>query len=316
MEGRLRNGTDIAGSVAPTALKTQRGRARTHTHAHKCPAMGIVPSSCCHSSASVGPDDAFAGKRVVITGATSGVGLLLAKRLAASGATVVGWGRNEAAMAEAEREALERGWSLRMMRCDVSSKREINERAEEVLDRFEGVVDLLVNNAGVTSGGKWITDLTDEEITKCVDVNLLAHFWTVRAFLPSMIKRDAGHVVTISSVAGIMGVAGLSDYCASKFGAFGLTESLRFELAKIGSKVGTTIVCPSYIDNGMGKDADVKCRSVFPLMTEDYVVRRILAAVARNQGLVVLPGTIKAAYAARLYPTSVYDRVVRAWANV
>ena len=93
-------------------------------------------------------------------------------------------------------------------------------------------------------------------------------------------------------------------------------HSLRFELAKIGSKVGTTIVCPSYIDNGMGKDADVKCRSVFPLMTEDYVVRRILAAVARNQGLVVLPGTIKAAYAARLYPTSVYDRVVRAWANV
>ena len=62
-----------------------------------------------------------------------------------------------------------------------------------------------------------------------------------------MIQADSGHIVCISSVAGIMGVAGLSDYCASKFGAFGMTESLRFELSKINSSVSTTIVCPSYI---------------------------------------------------------------------
>ncbi|QDZ20895.1 short chain dehydrogenase [Chloropicon primus] len=276
-----------------------------------------VGYSCCQSNA-IGPalDERFSGKRVVITGATSGIGLRLAKRLAASGAEVVGWGRNEDAMEDVHREASEKGWSLRMMRCDVSSREEIQERAAEVLAAFEGAVDILVNNAGVTSGGKWITDLSDEEINRCVDVNLLAHFWTVRAFLPSMIKRDSGHVVTVSSVAGIMGVAGLSDYCASKFGAFGLTESLRFELSKINSAVGTTIVCPSYVDNGMGKEAEVKCSALFPLMDEEYVVRRIMGAVARRQALVILPGTIRTTYLARMYPVSVYDRIVRTWANV
>ena len=62
-----------------------------------------------------------------------------------------------------------------------------------------------------------------------------------------------------------------------------MQESLRFELSKINSKVCTTIVCPSYIDNSMGKEAEVKCAGVFPLMTEDYVVQRIMAAVIRKQ---------------------------------
>ena len=283
------------------------------TTPHTPNTMGSAYSFC---SQSVSPDDeSFSGKRVVITGATSGIGLLLAKRLAASGATVVGWGRNEEAIASVREEAEERGWNLSMTRCDVSSKEEISASAARVLDSLGGV-DVLVNNAGVTSGGKWITDLTDEEISRSVDVNLLAHFWTVRAFLPAMLQQNSGHIVTVSSVAGIMGVAGLSDYCASKFGAFGLAESLRFELSKIDSRVSTTIVCPSYIDNGMGKEADIKCRTIFPLMNEDYVVRRVMGAIVRKQALVILPATIKTNYLARMYPVSVYDRVVKTWANV
>jgi len=272
--------------------------------------------SCCQQQA-VGPalDDRFQGKRVLITGATSGIGKLLAQRLAASGANVVGWGRNAAAMDKLREEAAEKGWKLEMMKCDVSSKDAISKASNKVLALLGGV-DILVNNAGVSSGGKWITDLSDEEISRSIDVNLLAHFWTVRAFLPGMIHQNAGHIVTISSVAGIMGVAGLSDYCASKFGAFGLTESLRFELSKIGSQVGTTLVCPSYIDNGMGKEADIKCGALFPLINEEYVVQRIMAAVVRRQALVILPATIKTTYLARMYPTAIYDRVIKTWANV
>ena len=161
-----------------------------------------------------------------------------------------------------------------------------------------------------------MADLSDEEITRSVEVNLLAHFWTVRAFLPGMLQRDSGHIVSVSSVAGIMGIAGLSDYCASKFGSFGLAESLRFELSKVGSNVATTVVCPSYIDNGMGKDADIKCAAIFPLIDEAYVVKRILAALARKQKLVILPATIKATYLARMYPVAIYDRVVKTMANV
>jgi all-trans-retinol dehydrogenase (NAD+) len=95
-----------------------------------------------------------------------------------------------------------------------------------------------------------------------------------------------------------------------------LAESLRFELSKINSKVCTTIVCPSYIENSMGKEAEVKCASVFPLMTEDYVVQRIMAAIVRKQQLIILPSTIKSTYLARMYPVSWYDRIVKTWANV
>lgn len=279
--------------------------------------MGNSLSSCCESG-TVGPtlDDRFSGKRVLITGATSGIGLLLAKRLAESGANVVGWGRNETAMEKIKAEASEKDWKLHMMKCDVSRKEEISKSANKVLALLGGV-DILVNNAGVSSGGKWITDLSDKEITQTMDINLLSHFWTVRAFLPGMMERDSGHIVTVSSVAGIMGVAGLSDYCASKFGSYGLTEALRFELTKIKSKVGTTLVCPSYIDNGMGKEATVKCSTLFPLINEEYVVQRIMGAIVRKQALVILPTTIKTTWLARaVYPVSLYDRVVKAWANV
>jgi hypothetical protein len=66
----------------------------------------------------------------------------------------------------------------------------------------------------------------------------------------------------------------------------------------------------------MGKEAEVKCASVFPLMTEDYVVQRIMAAIVRKQQLIILPSTIKSTYLARMYPVSWYDRIVKTWANV
>ena len=101
--------------------------------------------SCCRSG-SVGPglDDRLSGKRVVITGATSGVGRLLARTMAASGAEVVGWGRNETAMEELREEAAKLGWRLTMMKCDVSSKEvKISEESLDLSDancliHFEG----------------------------------------------------------------------------------------------------------------------------------------------------------------------------------
>ena len=99
--------------------------------------------------------------------------------------------------------------------------------------------------------GKSFLELTDEQVQKTMDVNVMAHMWLAKAFLPEMIRTNCGHIVTISSAAGILGVNGLADYCASKFAAFGFDESIRLELkAQNITGVHTTCVCPYYINTG------------------------------------------------------------------
>ena len=282
--------------------------------------MGTAFSSCNAARQTIFPStlaslDDLKGKRVVITGATSGIGLQLLRRMLSLGAYVVGLGRNEEVIDKLKEEATRNAWHLHVLRCDVSDREDVRRTAERIFSLYGGV-DVLVNNAGVTSGGKWITDLSEDEIQRTVNVNLTAPFWTLKAFLPFMIEQNSGHIVTVDSVAGMMGVAGLTDYCASKFGAFGMTEALRFELAKRKANIGTSIVCPSYVSNAMGEDAPVKCGAVFPRIDEDYVVEQIVSAIVFKRALVILPRTIALSYLTRLYPVPVYDSIVRMWAHV
>lgn len=99
-----------------------------------------------------------------------------------------------------------------------------------------GDVDILINNAGIVTGKKLLEN-TEKGIERTFAINSIAHAYTIRAFLPSMMQRDKGHIVTIASVAGHMGIGGLSDYCGSKFAAVGLDESVRMELSTRKSKV-------------------------------------------------------------------------------
>lgn len=92
-----------------------------------------------------------------------------------------------------------------------------------------GDVDILINNAGIVSGKK-LLDNNIKLIEKTIAVNTTSHTYTIREFLPKMIEKKSGHVVTIASISGMFGVCGLVDYCASKFGAIGLDEALRMEL--------------------------------------------------------------------------------------
>eukprot|EP00106_Octopus_bimaculoides_P018027 XP_014785469.1 PREDICTED: retinol dehydrogenase 10-B-like [Octopus bimaculoides] len=114
-----------------------------------------------------------------------------------------------------------------------------------------GNVDILVNNAGIVTG-KNLLDCTDQDIIKTMQVNVLAHFWTIKAFLPKMIERNSGHIVTISSTAGVIGVNKLTGYCASKFACVGLDEALRSELSSLKKDgVHMTLACPYYTNTGM-----------------------------------------------------------------
>jgi short-subunit dehydrogenase len=112
---------------------------------------------------------------------------------------------------------------------------------------------------------------------KTLEVNTLALLYTIREFLPDMIRINKGHVVTMCSLAGVVAVPGQSDYCASKFGAFAIDECLRLEMKKNDYNINTTCICPYYINTGMFEG--VKGTWWNPILDQHWVVWRTITAL-------------------------------------
>jgi len=129
----------------------------------------------------------------------------------------------------------------------------------------------------------------DELAQLTIDINTTSHFWTVKAFLPQMIEQNEGHIVTIASAAGMMGVRGLADYCASKFGAFGFDEALRMDFRHRKLNLFTTCVCPYYINTGMFKGTKTRFPWLLPILEEDYVADQIVNGIRENRAFIGLP---------------------------
>jgi all-trans-retinol dehydrogenase (NAD+) len=249
------------------------------------------------------------GQRVLITGAANGIGRLLAARLAAEGAQLVLWDIDHDGLKRARDELGATGHDVDVYGCDLSSREMIAATARQTLAE-SGPIDILINNAGVVSGER-LMDLSDHDIERTLEVNALALFWTTRAFLPQMLERDRGHLVTIASAAGLAGTAKLTDYCASKFAAVGFDEALRQELRQQGSKVVTTIVCPYFTDTGMFAGASTRFRWLLPILDPDDVTRRIVGAIRKNRRRLVMPWFVYVSWPSRLLPVPVFDWLMR-----
>jgi len=185
-----------------------------------------------------GPGPLDWGEQIVlITGGASGIGELTANTLAVRNVTVVVLDVNP---------IVTENYNITYYKCDVSKWEEVESVAKKVVEEI-GHPTVLINNAGVVQG-KLILDLTPEDIRQTFDVNTLAHFWTLKAFLPEMIKQKSGHIITVASIAGLIGITQLSDYTASKAAVVSLHESLRYELDKRyqAPQVRTTLVLPGY----------------------------------------------------------------------
>jgi len=175
---------------------------------------------------------------VLITGGASGIGELLANTLAVRNVTVVVLDLNP---------IITENYNISFYKCDVSKWEEVEAVAKRVIEEV-GHPTVLINNAGVVQG-KLILDLSPDDIHQTFDTNVLAHFWTLKAFLPHMIEEKTGHIVSVASVIGLVGAAQLTDYCASKAALVSLHESLRYELDKRykAPKIRTTLVLPGHI---------------------------------------------------------------------
>jgi len=248
---------------------------------------------------------AFRDRVVLVTGAAQGIGRRMALRFHAAGATLVAWDVDGAGLSTLAAQL--RGERVHGYVCDLADPAAIDVQAARVLAEV-GPVDVLVNNAGVVNGRPLLA-LADHEIARTLQVNTLSLFRTTRAFLPAMLARDRGTVVTIASAAGLVGVAGLTDYCASKWAAVGFDEALRAELDKQGACVRTLIVCPYFIDTGMFAGVRTRFPRLLPILDPDDVAGRVVAAVAAGRRRLLLPRFVWATLLARALPPRLFDRV-------
>lgn len=248
------------------------------------------------------------GSRALITGAASGIGRLLATELGKAGASLVLWDIDERGLSGVQAELRDDGCDVQTCVCDLTRREDIEKVAAQTLAEF-GPIDILVNNAGIVSG-KSLLDISPAEIERTFQVNTLALFWTTKAFLPGMLERDRGHLVTIASAAGLGGTSKLTDYCSSKFAAVGFDESLRVELKRQNSKIVTTVVCPFYTDTGMFEGVRTRFPWLLPILDPAYVVTRTVRAIEKDRRRLIMPRFVYSGLPSRLLPVDWFDALM------
>ena len=203
-----------------------------------------------------------ASKSAVVTGAGSGIGRAIALQLAAREHDVALLGRHLAPLEEVGAEIRKLGRRALVLHCDVASAAEVEAAAASVLSEL-GAPQVVISNAGVNHRAA-VVSMKESDWDEVVDVNLKGAFLVARAFLPKMIERKNGRIVTISSISATLGTARMTAYCASKWGLVGFTKALAEELR--GTGVQALCVLPGSVDTAMLVGSGFK-----PDMTPDQV---------------------------------------------
>jgi short-subunit dehydrogenase len=213
---------------------------------------------------------------VLVTGATGGIGHAIVRAFAARGARLLLSGRRADVL-----EPLTNEVSGRAIPCDLSKRAEVDRLIAEA-----GDVDVLIANAALPASGL-LTDLTQDEIDRMVDVNLRAPIALARALAPAMVQRRRGHMVFISSLSGKAASPASSLYSATKFGLRGFALGLREDLRPHG--VGVSVVAPGFIhDAGMFADTRVELPLGVGTRSPEDVAVGVIRAIERNRAEVTI----------------------------
>jgi short-subunit dehydrogenase len=242
--------------------------------------------------------DTLQGRTALVTGASSGIGRLVARRLAAEGARVVLVARRRAALEAVADEIRADGGHARVLPCDVGDRAQVLDAAREA-----GPVDLLVNNAGF-GGRALFVERGLDEMERMVRVNFLGALYFTRALVEPMVARRRGWIVFMASVAGRLGVPGESIYAASKFALVGLAETLSMELQDSGVHVMS--VLPAAVDTPFFTAED---RERLPavarrgMLAPETVVDAMFEGLRRGRHEVTVPRRLAGVYVLRaLFP--------------
>lgn len=234
------------------------------------------------SSESASP---VAGKVVALTGGARGIGLETVKLLAAEGAAV---GVGDIDLPLLETALVGVSGTTAAFELDVTDRESFERFIDDVETRL-GPIDVLINNAGVMSLSP-LTDETDDVSDRMLDINLRGPMFGMKIVIPRMLARQRGHVINIVSTAGCFGVAGAAMYSASKFGAYGLTESAASEYAK--TPLHFSAICPVVVRTELTMGVTGKTRGAPTLEPED-VARAVLKAIEKPRLRVFVPERVR-----------------------
>jgi NAD(P)-dependent dehydrogenase (short-subunit alcohol dehydrogenase family) len=269
------------------------------------------------------PPKTVSGKRVLITGAASGIGRATAVASARRGAELFLTDLNDASLQDAADEIREAGgtvhhaWAL-----DVSDHAAVAAMADEI-HAAHGSLDVVMNIAGIAVWGT-VEKLSHEQWRRVVDVNLMGPIHVIESFVPAMIAAGrGGHLVNVSSAAGLFGLPWHAPYSATKFGLRGLSEVLRFDLRR--HDIGVSLVCPGAVDTGLVTTVEIagvdrtrpaiqKATAGFQrhAATPEQAAERILAGVERNRYWVYTSRDIQVAHFLQRRFETPYALIMRA----
>lgn len=246
--------------------------------------------------------------RVLVTGAASGIGREMALSAGAKGARIVAWDLDEPGLLTLAAELRTQAVEVHTNVVDVTDREAIYSTAEAVTAALGGI-DVLVLNAGIVDGAT-VLDGSDEMLDRVMGVNVMALFWCTKAFVPGMVERGHGHVVTIASITSLVPTPGMATYTVSKHAAYGFGETLRLELRSQAPGVKTSVVMPFFISTGMFEGAGtVKLPFFRKHLKPAEVGQRVIAAIEGNHERVILPGLGVVVPALRALPPGIFDLV-------
>jgi 3-oxoacyl-[acyl-carrier protein] reductase len=227
--------------------------------------------------------ESLKGKNALITGAGKGIGKALALALAAEGVNLALIARTEKDLQSVAQEVKQSGVRVEFAVADVADRQNV-EQAVEKLVKALGPVDILINNAGIGQFGKFM-ELSPEQWEQIVKVNLFGPYYVTRAVLPSMLERQTGDIVNVSSTAGQKGSPLTSAYSASKFGLIGMSESLMQEVRKSNVRVFT--LTPSTIATDMAINLKLTDGNPEKVMQAEDFAELVVAQLKLNRRVVV-----------------------------
>lgn len=218
------------------------------------------------------------GQHALITGASRGIGLAIARRLGQMGARISICGRNEQSLDAARSQLQKEGIETFSFAANVADSRQVSALVEAASAKF-GHIEILVNNAGIGRFGP-VNQLNETDWDTVLDTNLKGVFLVSRAVMEGMISRGRGHIVNISSLAGKNSFAGGSIYCASKWGLLGLTYSMAEDLRAHGIRVAA--VCPGSVATEFSPHAGKDPRKMLQAEDVAHAVAMILTEAPQS----------------------------------